>query len=71
MIQPVSASRFGSFRLRISEDSTSPPGVADYYDYYLVRGQWPGRGPFGRHLGDEIREVAKAGRWRLLERVRP
>lgn len=46
-----------------------PPGAADYYDYYLVRGSWRGRGPFAKHLGTEIREVASAGRWRLFERI--
>ena len=50
---------------------TNPPGAADYYDYYLVRGSWPGRGPFGSALGAEVREVARAGRWRLFERITP
>lgn len=47
-----------------------PPGVADYYDYYLVRGDWGARSPFGAHLGAGVREVKAAGRWRLFERVR-
>lgn len=47
-----------------------PPGAADYYDYYLVRGTWRGRGPFGAALGKEVREVKRAGRWALYERVR-
>lgn len=46
-----------------------PPGAADYYDYYLVRGQPPGR-IFGGALGREVREVIRRGRWTLYERVR-
>jgi hypothetical protein len=49
---------------------THPPGAADYYDYYLVRGG-SGRGPFGSALArGEVREVKQAGRWALYERVR-
>ena len=47
----------------------SPAGVAGYYDYYLVRAQgWP-RKLFKGYLGFEVKEVARAGRWWLLERV--